>query len=211
MLNPEQCLIYEEVVDSVHNKKGNFYFVYGPGGTGKTFLYKTIISRLRSQRMIVLAVASSGIALLLLLAGRTAHSRFIIPLDLMENNTWWYQTKYAVTRANARSFSLLFRMKPPMTQRYGFETLDITLRDILGFKCLEKRMTVLLGGEFRQILPVILKAKRPEIVQACINKSELWKYCKVFTLTRSMRFNEYSANSTRYIKTRIQSVGIGCG
>ncbi|GKA80108.1 ATP-dependent DNA helicase PIF1-like protein [Tanacetum coccineum] len=51
--------------------------------TGKTFLCKTIISRLRSERKIVLAVASSGIASLLLSAGRTAHSRFVIPLDVL--------------------------------------------------------------------------------------------------------------------------------
>ncbi|GJV34720.1 ATP-dependent DNA helicase PIF1-like protein [Tanacetum coccineum] len=41
---------------------------------------------------------------------------------------------------------------------------------------------------------VIPKAKRPKIVQACINRSGLWKYCKVFTLTRSMRVNEYFTN-----------------
>nr|GEV79220.1 hypothetical protein [Tanacetum cinerariifolium] len=46
----------------------------------------------------------------------------------------------------------------------------------------------------RQILPVIPKAKTPEIVQACINRSELLTYCKVFTFTRNMRVNEYSAN-----------------
>nr|GEY89293.1 ATP-dependent DNA helicase PIF1-like [Tanacetum cinerariifolium] len=55
-------------------------------------------------------------------------------------------------------------------------------------------MTVLLEGDFRQILAVIPKAKRPEVVQACINRSELWSYCKVFTLTSSMRVNEYYAN-----------------
>ncbi|GJY32873.1 ATP-dependent DNA helicase PIF1-like protein [Tanacetum coccineum] len=55
--------------------------------TGKTFLYKTIISRLRSERKIVLAVASSGIAFLLLPAGRTTHIGFIIPLKLLENST----------------------------------------------------------------------------------------------------------------------------
>ncbi|GJY46561.1 ATP-dependent DNA helicase PIF1-like protein [Tanacetum coccineum] len=55
-------------------------------------------------------------------------------------------------------------------------------------------MTVLLGGDFRQILPVIPQAKRPEVVPACINRSELWIYCKVFKLTRNMRVNEYSAN-----------------
>ena len=60
MLNSEQHLIYQEVIESVYSKKGGFYFVYGPGGSGKTFLYKTIISKLRSERMIVLAVASSG-------------------------------------------------------------------------------------------------------------------------------------------------------
>ncbi|GJX95036.1 ATP-dependent DNA helicase PIF1-like protein [Tanacetum coccineum] len=41
---------------------------------------------------------------------------------------------------------------------------------------------------------MIPKGKRSDIVQACINRSELWKHCKVFTLTRSMRVNEYYAN-----------------
>nr|GEV34348.1 ATP-dependent DNA helicase PIF2 [Tanacetum cinerariifolium] len=48
-------------------------------GTGETFLYNTIIARLRSKQMIVLDLASLG---------RTAHSRFVIPLELMENSTW---------------------------------------------------------------------------------------------------------------------------
>ncbi|GJV14238.1 ATP-dependent DNA helicase PIF1-like protein [Tanacetum coccineum] len=60
LLNPEQCLIYEHVIQSVDNQEGQFYFVYDPRGTGKIFLYKTIIARLRSKRMIVLVVASSG-------------------------------------------------------------------------------------------------------------------------------------------------------
>ncbi|GJT19464.1 ATP-dependent DNA helicase PIF1-like protein [Tanacetum coccineum] len=61
LLNLEQCLIYEDVIQSVRNQKGQFYFVYGPGGTGKTFLYKTIIARLHSERIIVLTVAYSAV------------------------------------------------------------------------------------------------------------------------------------------------------
>ncbi|GJU58866.1 ATP-dependent DNA helicase PIF2 [Tanacetum coccineum] len=53
---------------------------------------------------------------------------------------------------------------------------------------------IFLAPPGRHILPVIPKAKRSEIVQSYINISELWKYCKVFTLTRSMGVNEYSAN-----------------
>nr|GEX71771.1 hypothetical protein [Tanacetum cinerariifolium] len=63
-------------------------------------------------------------------------------------------------------------------------------------------LTVLLSGDFRQILPVILKGKRADIVQCCINRSQLWKYCKVFKLTRSMRVNEYYENGE--IDTRKQ-------
>ncbi|GJS15792.1 ATP-dependent DNA helicase PIF1-like protein, partial [Tanacetum coccineum] len=36
MLNPEQRLIYEQIIESVHNDIGQFCFIYGPGGTGKT-------------------------------------------------------------------------------------------------------------------------------------------------------------------------------
>ncbi|GJV47092.1 RNA-directed DNA polymerase, eukaryota [Tanacetum coccineum] len=43
LLNPEQHVIYDHANQSVYNQSGQFYFVYGPGGTRKTFLYKTII------------------------------------------------------------------------------------------------------------------------------------------------------------------------
>ncbi|KAK9078099.1 hypothetical protein SSX86_002156 [Deinandra increscens subsp. villosa] len=59
-LNAEQGLIYKRVIESVEQEKGKLFFVYGPGGTGKTILYRAILSRLRSEEMIALAVASSG-------------------------------------------------------------------------------------------------------------------------------------------------------
>ena len=62
------------------------FFVYGYGGTGKTFIWKTLFSALRSKGNIVLNVASSGIASLLLSGGRTAHSRFIIPINVNEDS-----------------------------------------------------------------------------------------------------------------------------
>nr|XP_043631498.1 ATP-dependent DNA helicase PIF1-like [Erigeron canadensis] len=86
----------------------------------------------------------------------------------------------------------------PMTQKYAFEALDKTLKDILGLNKAENKklifggLTVLLGGDFRQILPVIPKGQRQEIVHSCIKKSILWKHCQLYTLSRSMRVNEYS-------------------
>ncbi|XP_031099712.1 uncharacterized protein LOC116003911 [Ipomoea triloba] len=39
--------------------------------------------------------------------------------------------------------------------------------------------TVVLGGDFRQILPVIPKGSRQDVVGASINSSYLWNNCKI--------------------------------
>lgn len=81
-MNVEQLLIYDKILDAVFHNKACFYFISGHGSIGKTYLWNAIITRLRSQGKIVLAVASSGVAALLLPGGRTAHSRFRIPIDI---------------------------------------------------------------------------------------------------------------------------------
>ena len=86
-LNIEQCRIYNNVIDTVDRNVGECFFVYGYSGTSKTYLYETIISNLRSKGKIVLVIASSKRAALLLSGGRTAHSRFKIPLNINEYST----------------------------------------------------------------------------------------------------------------------------
>ena len=46
---------------------------------------------------------------------------------------------------------------------------------------------MVLGGDFRQILPVIPRGSRSDNVHATINSSYLWGYCQVLTLTKNMR------------------------
>lgn len=87
MLNEEQRAAYHSIMAALDSDKGQVFFLYGYGGTGKTFVWKTLSAALRSMREIVLNVASSGIASLLLPGGRTAHSKFAIPLNLNEDST----------------------------------------------------------------------------------------------------------------------------
>jgi ATP-dependent DNA helicase PIF1 len=75
-LNSDQLAAYNEIIRVVDNGAGSMFFVDGYGGTGKTYLWKTISYKLRSEGKIVLNVASSGIASILLPGGRTAHSQF---------------------------------------------------------------------------------------------------------------------------------------
>jgi len=92
LLNVDQQAAYDCILHRIRNDPTHaHFFLYGPGGTGKTFLYTTICERLRSESKIVLCVASTGIASLLLPGGRTAHKCFRIPIDLTDDSTCFIQ------------------------------------------------------------------------------------------------------------------------
>ena len=71
----------------VATQSGGIYFLYGYGGTRKTFIWKALSSAIQSNGEIVLTITSSGIASLLLPGGRTTHSKFAIPVPATQNST----------------------------------------------------------------------------------------------------------------------------
>ncbi|GJX95050.1 ATP-dependent DNA helicase PIF1-like protein [Tanacetum coccineum] len=85
-LTTEQKGVYDTIMNSVETGTCGVYFVYGYKGTGKTFLWKTLTAGIRIRGDIVLKVTSSGIASLLMSGGRTAHSRFHIPISVDETS-----------------------------------------------------------------------------------------------------------------------------
>jgi ATP-dependent DNA helicase PIF1 len=105
------------------------FFVYGYGGTGKTYLYKTMTACLRSEGKIVLNVASSGIAALLLDGGRIAHSRFAIPINMNEESMCSIAGDSDLADL-LRKTSLIIWDEAPMVHRHCFEAFDRTMRDI---------------------------------------------------------------------------------
>jgi ATP-dependent DNA helicase PIF1 len=83
-LNAEQRSAYDEIMTAVCSKQDGLFFVDGPGETGKTFLYRTLLAKLRSQDKLAMATATSGVAAAIMPGGRTPHSCFKIPLTLQE-------------------------------------------------------------------------------------------------------------------------------
>jgi hypothetical protein len=86
-LNQQQRAAYDGIMAAVASGRGegigagqSLFFLDGLGGAGKTFTYNAILSSVRAEGKVAIAVASSGIAALLLEGGRTAHSRFKIPV-----------------------------------------------------------------------------------------------------------------------------------
>ncbi len=144
------------------NKEGKLFFVYGSVGIDKTFVWTTFLSRLRGQGKIVLVVASSRIAYLLLLSDKTAHSRFKISIDLQDDSTCNITQQMKVAEL-VRKADLIIWDEAPMMHRQTFEVVDRTLCDLMQLddanatKKIFGGKTVVLGGDFRQILPVVTK------------------------------------------------------
>jgi len=130
-LTAEQRDVYDRIIASVVSDSGGFFFLYGYGGTGKTFLWKTLSAAIRAQGLIVLNVASSGIASLLLPRGRTTHSTFAIALLIKEDSTC--NITVGTPKANLLLHTkLIIWDEAPMMNRFCFEALDKTLRDVMG-------------------------------------------------------------------------------
>ena len=47
-LNPDQHAAFEKITSAITNKTGEIFFLHGPGGTGKTYLYNTLCYYLHS-------------------------------------------------------------------------------------------------------------------------------------------------------------------
>ncbi|KAF7844330.1 uncharacterized protein G2W53_001235 [Senna tora] len=163
--------------------------------SGKTYIWKTLTSAIRSKGEIVLAVASSGIASQLIPGGRTAHSRFAIPLNIDGNSTCHIVQGSDLAELMVHT-KLIIWDETPKAHRHCFEALDRTLRDIMHSQnaALAKHpfggKVVVLGSDFRQILPVIPRAGREDIVLASLNSSYLWSSCKVLSLTKNMKLSQ---------------------
>ncbi|XP_057451809.1 uncharacterized protein LOC130743584 [Lotus japonicus] len=200
-LTAEQSKVYKQIMSSVLSDDGGFYFLYGFGGSGKTFVWNTLSSGLRSQGLIVLNVASSGIASLLLPGGRTAHSRLSIPISINDISTC--NIKQGSQKAELlQKASLIIWDEAPMLNKHCFEALDRTLNDLMktrlnfGYDKPFGGKVVVLGGDFRQILPVVPKGSRADIIESSINSSCLWNSCKVLKLTKNMRLQNSATSST---------------
>ncbi|XP_022003565.1 uncharacterized protein LOC110901018 [Helianthus annuus] len=178
-LTDEQLKVYETVMNAVAKGNGGVFFVYGYGGTGKTFLWKTFAAALRSKGEVVLNVASSGIASFLLDGGRTAHSRFVIPINVNEDSICSIEPNSEL-RGLIKETNMIIWDEAPMTHKHCFEALDRTMRDIARSNnpSLQSKpfggKIVLFGGDFRQILPVIPKGSRSMIVNSSLNSSYIW-------------------------------------
>jgi hypothetical protein len=150
-----------------------------------------------------LTVTSSGVASLLLPNGRTAHSRFRIPIDIDDLSIC--DIKRGTNIAELLIITdLIIWDEALMTNRQCLEALDRSLRDILSEKQPNAKdipfggKVVVLGGDPRQILPVIENASKSQIISASLVRSYLWGHVNKLYLHKNMRLQSLDSQSPAY-------------
>ncbi|XP_026419750.1 ATP-dependent DNA helicase pfh1-like [Papaver somniferum] len=178
--------LMKKVVNSVSQRESSIFFIDGPGGSGKTFLYRAILAYLRTEGHIAIATATSGIAATMIPGGRTAHYRFKIPVPADSTSTCNIPVDTDLADL-IRKASLIIWDEATMDNRYTFEALDQTLRDVTKVELPFGGKILVLGGDFRQVLPVIERGTRAQAVSACLTNEKFWKHVKVIHLKENIR------------------------
>jgi len=157
-------------------------------------IYNTLIAHIKAQRnQKVIVTASSGIAALILHDGHTAHSRFRIPVPCNSestcNITATSELAQTITEAN-----IIIWDEAPMHHRHTFEAVDRTLRDILENEDIFGGKIMVFGGDFRQVLPVVVRGTQGQIENACLKNSYIWESVETLRLTQNIRVLQDPAN-----------------
>ena len=85
--NVDQKRVYREITAAVMSGANKQYVLNASAGCGKSFLFRCLSTFIRSNGLIAICCASTGIAAWNLAGGRTVHSTFKIPIDTDSDST----------------------------------------------------------------------------------------------------------------------------
>ncbi|KMQ88044.1 hypothetical protein RF55_12537, partial [Lasius niger] len=155
----------KEIVDIVLNKldnnnhNNNCFYIDGPGG--------------------------SGIAATLLPEGKTTHKTFGLPVPLFNDSSSSIKIQSKEAQY-LKETDIFIWDEAPMTPRYALEIIDRTLRDIMSNDLPFGGKIILLGGDFRQLLPIKMRVDADIVTDTygdIIRKKEFDKIAKTAILS----------------------------
>jgi len=185
-LNVKQRGLYDAVMESVQQDVGSPFLIHSPGGCEKIYLCKLIAAAVCASEKIVLYVASTGLASLLLPGGHTAHSYFKIPFNTHEDSVCNIKRGDPIHELLCQT-SLIIWDEVPAQHCHIIECVDCSLHDMINHDHVFGGITILFGGDFRQTLPVVPHGSREQTVSATLGCSDLWHHLHIHHLHQNMR------------------------
>ena len=197
-------IIAAVMADPTDRNAQRIFFLEGDGGTGKTFVYNTLVKYCAAIKKKVTSMASTGIAATMVLNAGTVHSTFYIANDV----TLATESKMPAHSIRAQELAatdLFILDEVSMLSQSVLSYVDKVLRDItnvnepFGGKCM------LLGGDWKQLPPVVPHASIPEVILASVRSSKIYESAQILRLTQNMRVG---ANQLEFIEF-LSKVGHG--
>ncbi|XP_046632783.1 uncharacterized protein LOC124312311 [Daphnia pulicaria] len=188
-LNEGQRAAFDQVMAAVNDTENAIphqYFLDGPGGTGKTFLYNTLITVLQGQGKTVIAVASTGIASTLLIDGTTYHSQFKIYPPITEATRSKIEDGSFLAHL-IRSAVLIISDEATMKTNHALSAFNLLFQKLHKNNLPHGGKVLLLGGDFRQCLPVVRHGNRVTVLEVTIRNNDTWPQFRQLRLTQNMR------------------------
>ena len=82
---------------------------------------------------------------------------------------------------------MIFIDEASMIPNHALHAIDRLLRDIMQNHVPFGRMLLLFRGDFRQVLPVVVRGTTTKILEQCLKRSPLWRHFRVYHLTENLR------------------------
>jgi ATP-dependent DNA helicase PIF1 len=117
-LNDDQHSAYKTILNVVTNKGGKLFFVYGNGGTSKTFVWTTLLSHLRGHGKIMLT--SYLIKNCMFVVFGQQDRPFKIPIDLNDESICNITQQMKAAKL-VRKVDLIIWNEAPMMHRRALE------------------------------------------------------------------------------------------
>ena len=171
---------------NLNNRSECLFFVDGPGGSGKTYLYNYLIKVCKNKNRKISCSAWVGVAATLLENGGTCHSVFKLPVPC-DNGSKCNISPASDYGKMIKEIDMFIVDEISMMNRYAFEAIDAMLRDVCDTEIPFGGKVMVFGGDFRQTLPIVKHGSVDDIINQCVVSSNLWLKCKRLGLSKNMR------------------------
>jgi hypothetical protein len=216
-LNSEQRPLFDHIRGKIDRQDSGLHMVHAAAGTGKTYLFNTILAYARHLRKIALAMCTSGVGSLELSRGTTAHARCNIPLKCTSTSTCNISPKGQQAQL-LRDADIILWDEISMVGRHTLDAVDRSLKDLMSRSQPDKPdlafggKLVIFAGDMRQVLPIVPHGGRAAIIQDLVKNSILFRENVVeeMHLTRNERvLRNDDTEETREFANFLLQVGNG--